>query len=196
MVRRALVALGASLAAIAVISACGSDGGGGVDLTCGPGEAACGSRCVDVTNDPANCGACGAACGGVCVNRTCLPTCRLVNGLRWCYDPNNCGQPCNTVCANLGLPLVINDAAWFAAQDTAPECQAINDAFGLGGTVSVGAFTYACVEDWGGAHAAPGGLLGPLFCSTNGNCPTLLRTNVSTPVACGPASRRAICPCQ
>jgi hypothetical protein len=125
------------------------------------------------------------------------PYCRLVAGLRWCYNPNACGEACNTVCAALGLPLTISDAAWFAAQDTAAECQAINDAFGIGGAVSLAGYTYACSEDSYGTHAAPGPMLGPLLCSTDARCPANHRTNMDQiGIACGVNSRRSLCPCQ
>lgn len=124
-------------------------------------------------------------------------SCRKVAGIWWCFDAANCGEPCNDVCANLGFPLAISDAAWLAAQDTAAECQAINDAFGLGGTVSFGGFSFACLEDTFGTHTAPGGLNGSLFCSTLASCPTDHRTNMDQlGIACGPDSRRSICPCQ
>lgn len=83
----------------------------------------------------------------------------MVAGIFWCFNPNACGEPCDQVCAALGLPLTISNVAWFAAQDTAAECQAINDAFGLGGAVSMAGYTYACSEDQFGPHAGPGPML-------------------------------------
>lgn len=170
---------------------------------------ACGNVCPDVANGTAACtaGACGvAACspGYTLSNGHCVPaapavpaSCRLVNGILWCYDPNACGKACNDVCSSLGLSITISNADWFAAQNTAAKCQAISDAFGLGGTVTVGDFGFACIEDWQGNHAAPGGLLPPLLCSINPGCPRLHRTLVDQlGVACGPSSRRAVCPCQ
>ena len=157
---------------------------------------------INTTNDVKNCGACGKACatGEFCISGTCTsvpPTCRMVAGIRWCYNQNACGQACNDVCASLGLPFTISDATWFAAQDTAAECQAINDAFALGGAVSMSSYTYACSEDQGAVHAVPGGLVGPLLCSTYGPCPTNHRTMMDQlGIACNMSSRRSVCPCQ
>jgi len=127
-------------------------------------------------------------------------TCRTVAGISWCYDELNCGQSCNQVCASLGLAFTISDAAWFAAQDTDAECQAINDAFGLGGTVVMAAFVYGCLEDGGGGqtvHAVPGGLSGPLICSTLATCPANHRTGSDgLGVACSSPGFRGVCPCQ
>lgn len=124
-------------------------------------------------------------------------TCKKVAGIWWCYNQETCGQTCTEVCADMGLPFVIDDPTWFAAQDTVPECQAINDAFGLGGTVSMGAYWYACAEDQPAAHGSPGGMVGPLYCSTDPTCPSRSRTGVDQPgVACGGVSRRHLCPCQ
>ena len=123
--------------------------------------------------------------------------CKYVNGLWWCYDSSACGQACNDVCASLGFSLTVSDATWFAAQNTAPLCQAINDAFGLGGTVNFLSYSYACLEDTVGTHAAPGGLIGPLYCSSSSGCPTSHRTTMDQlGTACGASSRRSICPCQ
>jgi len=127
-------------------------------------------------------------------------TCKTVDGVRWCYNPKACGENCTQVCASLGLPLTISDNAWFNAQSTQLACQAINDAFGLGGMVGpLGSNNYACIEDQGSAnHTMPGGLIGPLICSIQQNCPSLLRQNQDAfGVACGVmSSRRALCPCQ
>jgi hypothetical protein len=122
-----------------------------------------------------------------------------VAGVRWCYDPNNCGQACTQVCANLGLPFTIDNATWFAAQDTTAECQAISTAFGLGTSVNMGGFTYACLEDNFGAHTTGAGanVLPGLFCSTDPGCPQQHRTNMDQfGLACGGSSRRSLCPCQ
>lgn len=157
---------------------------------------------INTTNDVKNCGMCGKACpaGQFCIAGGCTavpPSCRVVAGVRWCYDPSACGQACNTLCSKLGLPFTITDAVWFAAQDTAAECQAINDAFGLGGAVSMGGYTYACSEDQYGTHAVGGGLLGPLLCSTFSGCPAEHRNTMDqNGVPCGANSRRSLCPCQ
>jgi hypothetical protein len=127
----------------------------------------------------------------------CANSCRTVNGIRWCYNPSACGEACNQVCAALGLPFTIADTTWFNAQSTAPQCQAINDAFGLGGTVSVNSYTYACAEDQGGTHTSSGGLIGPLLCSNYAPCPSNHRTLMDQlGTACSANSRRSLCPCQ
>lgn len=138
-----------------------------------------------------------AANGDIC-NATCTAlTCVSVNGFQWCYNNAACGQPCEQVCAALGKTLVADDAAWFAAQDTQAECEAISMALGLGPTVSIGSYTYACLEDSTGEHTVGGGLIAPLYCSTDGACPQNHRTNMDqNGVACGPGSRRSVCPCQ
>jgi len=199
MARRILVALSVSLAVAAAVSACGgSDSGSGVDLTCGAGEAPCGSKCVDIARDVANCGACGSVCTGQCNAGVCYAArCVLVNGVFWCYDPNNCGQACNTVCANLGLPFTISDADWLAAQNTLAKCQAISNAFGLAGAPYLSTNVYGCIEDAPGTHVAPGGLIDHLLCSTSAACPANHRTTMDqNGVGCGPGSRRSVCPCQ
>jgi len=154
---------------------------------------------INTASDVNNCGVCGKMCaaGEVCAGGICLGSCRVVAGVRWCYNPAACGQACNDVCAALGLPFTISDAEWFAAQDTVAECQAINDAFGLGGTVSVSSYTYACLEDSYGSHGVPAAPLGPLLCSNYNGCPSEHRTNMDQiGQACGSGSRMSLCPCQ
>lgn len=154
---------------------------------------------INLASDPNNCGMCGKVCAPTetCAGGSCQNSCRVVAGVRWCYNPAACGQACNDVCAALGLPFTISDAEWFAAQDTAAECQAINDAFGLGGTVSMAGYTYACSEDSYGTHSVPPVLLGPLLCSTYSPCPSEHRTRMDQiGVPCGPNSRLSLCPCQ
>ena len=46
-----------------------------------------------------------------CVSGVCTSTCRSVAGTTWCYDASSCGNRCNAVCAALGLPLTISNAA-------------------------------------------------------------------------------------
>jgi hypothetical protein len=123
--------------------------------------------------------------------------CHSVNGLNWCYNPDQCGEPCNQVCAAAGLVPVADDAVWFAAQDTPAECQAIATAFGLA-TVDVFSWTYACLEDGSGTHSSPGGLLEPLLCSSYSGCPANHRTSMDgNGTLCGDdSSRRSICPCE
>lgn len=171
--------------------------------SCNPGFADCdkdpATGCeINTNRDNNNCGMCGKVCGAMeaCIAGTCVPSCRIVAGIRWCYDPNNCGQACNTVCANLGLPFTIDDATWFAAQDTDAECQAIHDAFGLSGAISLGSYAYACAEN-AGPHTSPGGLVGTFYCSTFSGCPASHRTNADgLNIACGSSSFRSVCPCQ
>ena len=124
-------------------------------------------------------------------------TCVQANGLTWCYNPDACGQACNDVCAVFGTVPVADNTVWFEAQNTAGECQNISEAFGLGSSVSMASYTYACSEDTGGNHTAPGGLNSPLLCSTSTGCPSNHRTNMDQlGVACGPGSRRSVCPCE
>ena len=154
---------------------------------------------INIKTDAKNCGMCGKTCasGESCAGGTCQNSCRVVGGVRWCYNPRACGQACNDVCAALGLPFTIDNATWFAAQDTAAECQAINDAFGLGGTVNMGGYTYACLEDSGGTYTLPAVPRGPLFCSTYAGCPGEHRTNMDgLGGACATGSRLSLCPCQ
>jgi hypothetical protein len=119
-----------------------------------------------------------------------------VNGIRWCYNPAACGQACNAVCSSLGLPFTIDNTTWLNAQNTVTKCQAISDAFGALGTVSLGSYTYGCMEDTWGVHGS--GLIGFLYCSTYSGCPNDHRTNMDNlGTACTSAQgRRSICPCQ
>ncbi len=125
------------------------------------------------------------------------PSCRAVNGILWCYHPTECGRACDSTCAAVGLNPMADDNQWFAAQDTAAECQAISDAFGITQPVVLNSYAYACLEDAYGSHTAGGGLVGPIFCSTDSGCPAGHRSNMDqlgTP--CGANSRRSICPCE
>jgi hypothetical protein len=183
-----------------------------VSCQCSPGRANCdavaANGCEDDLSTASHCGACGNACSGTtprCIGGTCAlpPTCRIVNGIPWCYDPNACGQGCTAVCGAVGMPFTLSDAEWFAAQDTMPECQAISDAFGLTGAVAIFSFVYACAEDGYGVHTAPGGLIpavdtgGGLLCSSNPSCPAAHRVQTDQGgVACGSGSRRSVCPCR
>ena len=144
-----------------------------------------------------SCGVCGKTCAAneLCISGVCSANCRVVGGIRWCYNPNKCGEACATLCASLGLPFTIDDATWFAAQDTTAECQALSTAFGLGGSISISSYTYACLEDNG--NSPLNGLAGPLYCSSYSGCPAQHRTNMdSLGAACGSGGRRSICPCQ
>jgi hypothetical protein len=89
-----------------------------------------------------------------------------------------------------------NDALWFAAQDTAAECQAISDAFGIAAAVDIDAYLYACMEDEWGDHTATD-LIGPLICSNYFGCPAEHRLGMDgLGFACAAGSRRSICPCR
>ena len=96
----------------------GSDGDGGIVNTasCADPASACGDKCVDLQNDPANCGDCGHACAAanaehaLCIAGTCTyDTCskgfadcdgNVANGceLPTSSDVANCGG-CGIVCA-------------------------------------------------------------------------------------------------
>ena len=115
---------------------------------------------------------------------------------KWCYNPAACGQACNAVCALYGLVPMVDKTKWSQIQDTAPECQAIADAFGIGGGTSIASYTYACAEDNAGDHTNVK-FIGPLLCSNYAGCPMEHLTNMDQlGVACGPNSRRSLCPCQ
>lgn len=126
-----------------------------------------------------------------------LPTCRRVGELLWCWDDLACGEACEDVCSAVGLVPIASDAEWFAAQNTLDECTAISVAFGLGATPELSNWSYACLEDQYGTHSIGGGLLAPLRCTTDSNCPSRHRTDMdSLGVQCGVNSRRSICPCE
>ncbi len=125
------------------------------------------------------------------------PSCQFVNGYNWCYNPAACGQPCNDVCAALGLVPVADTVGWFNAQNDAVECDALAAAFGMPGT-SMNSYSYACLEDSAGDHSATT-LVGNLLCSTSAPCPNSHLTNMDQiGVACNAPgnSRRSICPCE
>jgi hypothetical protein len=174
--------------------------------SCNAGFADCNGLVSDgcetnTQTNSANCGACGRACpaGNSCTNGVCgVSNCQTVAGVRWCFNPNACGEPCNNVCASLGLPFTISDAAWFAAQDSAAECQSISNAFGIATPVNFASYTYACLEDSQGLHTMPATLIGPLFCSSFSGCPANHRTGMDQQgIACSVnTSRLSICPCQ
>jgi hypothetical protein len=72
---------------------------------CTPGQAMCGSSCVNTYNDPNNCGSCanGCAAGDLCSSGICVGTCGTETDCSgFCVqtdtDPNNCGS-CGTKCA-------------------------------------------------------------------------------------------------
>ncbi len=124
--------------------------------------------------------------------------CVEANGLDWCYNPNACGQACNDVCAADGRQPIADNEVWFQAQNSVDECRAISQAFGLGDTVILDTFEYACLED---TLMVPhgSGLNGPLFCSTIERCPEQHRTIMASqgePCDSGRGARRSICPCE
>jgi hypothetical protein len=77
----------------------------GIELVCPVDRTLCGTRCVDVTKDPAFCGSCTKACdvGQVCSRGECRVSCqaRLTNCSSACAnlksDRDNCGE-CARVC--------------------------------------------------------------------------------------------------
>ncbi len=165
--------------------------------SCNAGYADCDGVATDgceaiLATDASNCGACGNACGAglTCSSGACsaaLP-CKLVNGIRWCYEPTSSrGVGCAAFCSSLGLPLTIDDATWFAAQDTTSGCQAIADAFGLPLLSPQSAYvndnTFACAE------YNPKIGTGTVLCSTNAQCPAAHRGGTDL-------QAQPICPCQ
>lgn len=123
--------------------------------------------------------------------------CRVVDGTQWCFDNDNCGQACEDVCTSIGLTIADDDAAWFAAQDTAPECQAISDAFGIVAPIDFGDHPLGCLEDSGFDDLTGGGLTGGLLCSSDPTCPTSHRNDMDGIGGnCDlPDARRSVCPC-
>lgn len=123
--------------------------------------------------------------------------CVEANGLNWCYNDQACGEPCNDVCAALGLQVIDDDQVWFEAQNSEAKCQSISEALGLGGSIFFLQWSYGCLEDSPGSHTVGGGLLGPLLCSYEPSCPLNHRTEMDQQGnPCGPNSRRSICPCK
>jgi hypothetical protein len=49
-----------------------SKGGGGGGGGCSGGKTKCGSRCVDLNNDPNNCSSCGRQCPEACMGGSCV----------------------------------------------------------------------------------------------------------------------------
>lgn len=171
--------------------------------TCPTGMSMCGASCVNLMNDSANCGACGRTCDGAqpCVSGTCRATCRVVAGVRWCYNSAACGQSCQQVCAALGLPLSISDSDWLAAQDTIEECRAISVAFGVTPTLTfpVGSGSvYACTEVLSSRLTIPVSPTADVRCSSHPMCPASHRTGADFfGQACDQTGATiSICPCQ
>ena len=139
----------------------------------------------------------GLSCAPVLVG---IPVCHNVNGLDWCYNAQECGQPCNEVCASFGATPVTDLVAWFEAQNTDSKCSAIASAFGIG--YRLGGFTYGCLEDSGDTHSIGSGINGPLLCSIRSSCPGKHLSKMdqqgstcSTSTPSSDTTRRAICPC-
>jgi hypothetical protein len=158
--------------------------------TCDAGYANCDNDAksceTNVNTDAKNCSACNKACnlgescvGGVC---TSLPaSCRMVNGLKWCTNPNNTqGLNCNLTCGSVGMVPIPSNTVWYDAQDSFAECQAIRDAFGYNQAISINGYTYGCAE------------LKPneFICSNYTGCPQEHRTNSDG------GDHQGICPCQ
>jgi cysteine-rich repeat protein len=123
--------------------------------------------------------------------------CRVVDGTQWCFNDDACGEACEDVCSSLGLTIEPDDNAWFAAQDSMAECQAISDAFGLTDPVDFGNHALGCLEDEGLNDLVGGGLTGSLSCSSDPTCPGSHRTDMD---ALGTncnlvGARRSVCPC-
>jgi cysteine-rich repeat protein len=163
-------------------------------VSCGDGvqNLAALETCDDGDNESGD--GCSAACviegdfGGSCV---------IVGGVQWCVDNDNCGQACEDVCTNLGLVLEPDDATWFAAQDSAPECQAISDAFGMTEPIDFDTHALGCLEDGGLSDLTGGGLTGGLLCSSDPSCPSAHRNDMDDiGTLCDlPGARRSVCPC-
>ena len=176
---------------------------GGCVPVCREGETNCSGACVDLQTDPSHCGQCGKTCshscdGGVC---SCFPKCQCVfaNGLWWCFHPTACGRACNETCAAWGLAPVADTEAWFAAQDTVAECQAVSEAFGLGSVVEVDGYGVACLEDAWGDHASDSGLIAPLTSSPYAAGPSGNLTEMDQGwISCeaDTNTRRSVCPCE
>ena len=140
----------------------------------------------------------GDGCSGVCVIEGDFGgRCVIVDGLQWCFDNDNCGQACDDVCSNLGLVLEPDDGTWFAAQDSAPECQAISDALGMTDPIDFDTHALGCLEDGGLSDLTGGGLTGSLLCSSDPTCPSAHRNDMDDiGTLCDlPGARRSVCPC-
>jgi len=124
--------------------------------------------------------------------------CEEANGLLWCYNPQECGQACDEVCALGGMHQVVDNEVWFEAQNTIEKCQAISQAFGLGDNIKLDGYTFACLEDQDTPNHGSG-LNAPLSCSTDERCPEFHRTSMDEQGnTCngGEFARRSICPCE
>ncbi len=128
-------------------------------------------------------------------------SCRLVDGIMWCFHPSECGIACNDTCAANGMAPMADSVRWFEAQNSAEECQPIADAFGAFEPVEVGGWSYGCMTD---GHATDHtGLDADVnrstgwLCSTAESCTTSILTNMDQlGVPCGPSSRKTVCACE
>jgi len=148
--------------------------------------------CDDGDNEP------GDGCSSTCVIEGDFGgRCAVVGGVQWCYDNDRCGEACNDVCGALGLVIEPDDGTWFAAQDSAPECQAISDALELASPIDFGAHEFGCLQDSGLSDLTGGGLTGGLMCSSDPACPAAHRNDMDD-IGTGcdlPDARRSVCPC-
>jgi Stigma-specific protein, Stig1 len=159
--------------------------------------------CTNTATDNANCGTCDHACNGgqYCDAGACaaspIKTCKVVNGLNWCYHAGVCGETCNTVCALYGKTPVADTTSWLNAQSTTQMCQNIATAFNNATTPSIASYTYACVEFQAGVGDDAGNVTGNILCSSYTGCPTQHLTNVDgLGVSCGASSWMSLCPCE
>jgi len=158
---------------------------------------------TDVTSNPAHCGQCNKLCGSstpYCIQGKCLPlpaTCTIVAGVKWCTHPTKCGKACNDTCSAVGLTPMADQTKWLEAQNTNAKCQVLMNAFGLK-DYSVGAYTYACMEDGGGPYNNGPVPQGKLLCSTQPNCPNKHLTMMDgiDQDCSSNSSRVSICPCE
>jgi hypothetical protein len=79
---------------------------GGVTLTCGTGEVACGLRCISVLTDEEHCGACDVACapGDQCMTGVCTS---CPDG--GCPTPGDTCEDAITLAPVPGMPIVLGD---------------------------------------------------------------------------------------
>ena len=123
--------------------------------------------------------------------------CQQANGLMWCYNPNACGQACESVCNTIATTVIPDSIAWWEAQNTEQKCVQISRAFGLGDTVDFNDFFFACLEDNANDQPHGSGLQAPIYCSAAAACPDQHRSGMDAEnIACSSGgSRRSICPC-
>jgi hypothetical protein len=130
-----------------------------------------------------------------------LATCEEANGLLWCYSPVDCGRACEDTCADVGLTALADSNAWFEAQNTVAECEAVAAAFGNFLPVEISAWSYTCMDDGHGTdHSGGGGIdmTTGFVCSTNPDCPNNKRWTMDHQGnSCDAAlSRYSVCPCE